>query len=442
MSGETEVLLRAVDRRHTYLAWRWLDRPDEPDYVVVDGAAAAAAGAALESALFTPLRGETGAEAVHRALVAGAFADPDRERALARSLTDAFLPDRLRAQIRDRWCAGARVRVRVTPSPRLARVPWELLWIDARHRLIDAATVVHEPPAVVHAGRARAPENWQDVRDRPALLVIDPEVPSSAAAFGLNQALSTGSLEPFAQRIGDYIAAGRARADDRDLAMAPIFTRRDLAEALAIPRSRLLYFGHASASPDEPGSAAVHLSDTAAIWGLAAPLVRPGSTPSAGDHRPFAAIDLLLGTTTGDEHARRTYGIEPRSGPDLWPMPPRVALIACESGVDYRSAEMFGLVVAMVNAGAALVTSTRWTLPTDDSLRQRAGRDPATRPTTDLTLRVDAAHEEPDPVEDLARWQRAQLAAWSDGACDAMTPLVWASITNTVAPRRPSAHRP
>lgn len=440
MGDETGVLLRAVDRGHTYLAWRWLDRPDEPDYVVIDAAAAAAAGAALESALFTPLRGETGAEAAHRALVTGAFAGPDRERALARSLTGAFLPDRLRTQIRDRWRSGERVRVRVTPSPRLARVPWELLWIDARHRLIDAATVVHEPPAVVHAGRARTPENWQDVRDRPVLFLIDPVIASSAAAFGLEPALANGSYVPFLERIGHHIAAGRARADDRDFAMGPNFTRRDLAEALEIPRSRLLYFGHASASPDEPGSAAIHLSDTAAIWGQAAPLVRPGSAPSGTDHRPLAAIDLLLGTTTTDEHTRRTYGIAaPRGGPDLWPMPARVALIACESGADYRSAEMFGLVVAMVNAGAALVSSTRWTLPTDVSLQRCAGRDPAARPTTDLTLRVDTAHEEPDPVADLARWQRRQLAAWSDGASGAISPLVWASLTHTVAPRRPSA---
>ncbi|MQY20139.1 CHAT domain-containing protein [Nocardia macrotermitis] len=439
MSG-AQVLLRAVDRKHTYLAWRWLDRPGDPDYVVIGETAARAAGAALESALFPALPGETGAEREHRALVTGAFADRDRERALARSLTDAFLPDRLRTQIRDRWRAGERVRVRITPSPRLARVPWELLWIDARHRLIDAATVVYEPPAVVHAGRARTPEEWAEVRDRPVLFVIDPAIGSNAAAFGLSSALPGDGTEPFVARIGQYIAAGRALAEELDLAMGPTFTRRDLTEALETPRSRLLYFGHASASPNEPASAAIHLSDTAAIWGLAPPLVRAGSTPSESDHRPLAAIDLLHGTGTADERSRRTYRIgAPRSGPDLWPMPSRVALIACESGADYRSAELFGLVVAMVNSGAALVTSTRWVLPTDGSLRGRAGRDSAARPTTELALRVDAAHEQADPVEELAQWQRRQLAAWSEGTDEATTPLVWASLTHTVAPKRPSA---
>ncbi|PWS21348.1 hypothetical protein DKP78_24060, partial [Enterococcus faecium] len=59
------------------------------------------------------------------------------------------------------------------------------------------------------------------------------------------------------------------------------FDRVALSEALKTGRSRMLYFGHVSARPDEPGSASIHLFDTAGgrtsgngMWGMAA-VVRP-----------------------------------------------------------------------------------------------------------------------------------------------------------------------
>lgn len=71
----------------------------------------------------------------------------------------------------------------------------------------------------------------------------------------------------------------------------------------------MMYFGHASATSDEPGSAAVHFHDTGATWGMATPRAWTGPTGARqdrpGDHRPLAALDLLLGTLAGDEPAWR-----------------------------------------------------------------------------------------------------------------------------------------
>jgi hypothetical protein len=204
-----------------------------------------------------------------------------------------------------------------------------------------------------------------------------------------------------------------------------------LSEALiCTPRSRLFYYGHVSAEPDEPGSASLHLSDVSdTSWGMARPL---------GTHLPLSALDLLLGTTLAPEEYKGRYpDAETDGGHDIWPMPSRVAVIACEGGADYRSRETFGLVIAMLNAGAELVTTTRWTLPTDlafwhfhDDVARRG-----VHPTTELALTVDRAHTRDDPIAELLEWQRGQLNSWrdSDGAIE-FSPLIWASMTNTWGP--------
>ena len=100
-----------------------------------------------------------------------------------------------------------------------------------------------------------------------------------------------------------------------------------LSDDLRDDPGRLVYFGHVSSTLDEPGSASLHLSDDAN---------EPGYTDTVNQaHRPLSALDLMLGTAFDE------VGEAPESGPGhvIWPMPPRVAIIACEGGVDYRSSE-------------------------------------------------------------------------------------------------------
>lgn len=430
-----DVLVRAADAGATYLVWRWLDDVHRPQFEVLTTERIGPALTALDAALVTPREGDERGAAARRAVGEGAFADVQRERALARTLTEALLPERLRNKIRRRFAAGQRIRLRLTPSPRLARVPWELLCLEDDLRLLEAVDIVFEPPAAVHAGRARRPQDWATVRALPPLLIIDPRLPSRVGRT-LEQILQRKDLRLFSERIDEYITAGRLPDTDDDSPLNAEMTRIDLSRALSAGRSRLLYFGHVTSATDEPGSAAIHLSDTTAQWGMAAPWRSAGGREDPDDHRPFAALDLLLGTRQAQEQVWREYGHNRAElGHELWRMPPRVALIACEGGVDYRSAETFGLVVAMVNAGAELVTTTRWTLPADSVFRTvRPGfRE---HPTSTLALRVDTAHDGADPIGELVEWQRGELARWRTTGDLAHTPLVWASLTHTVAPAK------
>ncbi|MGC4989838.1 hypothetical protein [Nocardia salmonicida] len=437
MNDRPEVLVRAVDAGDTYLSWRWLDTPDRCAYAVLARDTVESALAQLDSALLAPRDDETNEQAAQRAL-SGALTEPTAELRLAQCLTSAVLPDVLRADIAAR---GGVIRLRLTPSRRLSRVPWELLCLPDGRRLLEVAEIVHEPPAAIHAARSVSPPEWADVAEHPALLIIDPRTPNGAAAHGLGPVLDPGDRGAFRARVLDYVTRGRILADDKYRALDAKFGRGELAAALRVPRSRLFYYGHVSATVAEPGSAALHLGDTRdSSWGMAEPLTRPNLggtvTRAPSDHRPLAAIDLLLGTLAGDADAHRFYGeTTPVPGARLWPMPPRVALIACEGGADYRCAETFGLVIAMADAGASLITTTRWILPANRAFTTcYPGTD--ARPASDLGLRVDAAHESADPIGELGAWQREQLDRWRATGDIAASPLVWASLSHTVASAR------
>ena len=445
IGAASELLIRAADAGPTYLSWTWMVEPFTPYAARLDKEILDEALTRLDEALPSARGSEEGDDTVARALQDGAFATIDGEVALARRLTEAVLPTELRHQLRERLDTGNPLRLRLTPSPRLARIPWEVLMLDGERRLIEALEIRYDPPATVYAHRSQSPDPWSSVRERPPLFVIDPLLPPRAAAHGLRQVLDgAGGQTPFNEHIDMLCAQGAALYADEDV-VAPIgamVTRQLLSEALTtIPRSRLFYFGHVSSIPDEPGSASFHLYDTAASsWGLAVPLSGVGaegfSAPHDDDHRPLAALDLLRGTSLNvDETLRARYGV-PHSMPghQLWPMPSRVAIIACEGGADYRSVETFGLVIAILNAGAELVTTTRWTLPTDHAFHKVTGRTVC--PTSDLALQVDTAHNIDDPVTELAQWQRTRLQAWRDGEGISASPLVWASITHTFAPTR------
>ncbi|MBO3747411.1 CHAT domain-containing protein [Streptosporangiaceae bacterium NEAU-GS5] len=401
-----ELLIRAVDQRDTYLAWRWLDRPRNVKYSVVDAGALSGALAGLDEALPRPLRAESIDAAARRALIDGPFADPVRELSLARILSETMLPDGLAAELA---LSDGRpsVRLRITPSRRLARVPWELLVLPDGRRLLEVADVFTDPPAVLHVKRGRLPGRWKDLAEHPVLYVLDPQ---------------THCLPPVLDDAYDAVEAwldqrrddGRIRPDDREAALFSGAAGREwLGRRLrGHAYSRLLYYGHASAADQEPGSAAIHLADSADVYGLAAPI--------AG-HRPFTALDILVGTAMSPGHR-------------IWPMPPRVALIGCNSGGDYQYHEPFGLVISCLNAGAELVSATRWTLPTDRAFALFAScTTPGFGPTTELVINVDRCHDGADAPRLLSDWQREKLHAWINSGRMSDTPLVWASMTTHLA---------
>ena len=451
------VLVRAADAGPTYLSWIWMDMPAQPHAVRLDREILSTAVDVLDRALITPLRSGEGAQAeieskemaATRALRSGAFATLDGERRLAALLARAVLPAVLRRQLCERFDAQGTVHVRITPSPRIARVPWELLFVDADRRLLDIALVTFDPPATVHTRRSVLPPNWEDVRHLPPLHVLDPRLPRSAIEHGYRQTLSGLSKNALLDGISDEIAS----TGDWDISVDTPrnFDRVALSQALKNGRSRMFYFGHVSSRPDEPGSASIHLfdvtGDTASEsghWGMAEVLRSPTESGKLGpirngDHVPLCALDFLLGTQQcSDERVWSRYGSDRRNyGFELWPIPCRVALIACEGGVDFRSTETFGLVMALVDSGASLVTTTRWTLPTDNAFHSIGAVRRSVLPTVELALVVDRAHGGPNAVEAVTHWQREQLRLWESNSGDlAYSPIVWASLTHTVAEAR------
>lgn len=427
-----EVLVRAADAGDTYVAWRWLDALDDPRATRLDAATVDAAVRELDAALIAKLSDDESPEAAAaRAMQSGALTALTQERELAQTLAAAILPPRLIAEIAAKGTEGRRPRLRLTPSPRLARVPWEVLRVgDGDRRLLDVVDVVYDPPATVRAERSTPARRWPEHAAKPGLFIIDPATPGHPDAQPV-VSQQTGAAPEIRQQLEGYVESGGALASEKvRWRGGQKYTRTWLSEALIhTPRSRLFYYGHVSAEPDEPGSASLHLSDVSdESWGMATPL---------GTHLPLSALDLLLGMTIAAEKEQGRYPhAKSAAGHDIWPMPSRVAVIACEGGADYRSRETFGLVIAMLNAGAELVTTTRWTLPTDvafwifhDSVRERR-----ICPTTALALMVDRAHTLDDPVAALTEWQRRQLNLWRQTGAIEYSPLVWASLTNTWGP--------
>ena len=109
------------------------------------------------------------------------------------------------------------------------------------------------------------------------------------------------------------------------------------------------------------------------------------------------------------------------------PVPPRVALLACASGGDYRFDEATGLVAAMILGGAELVTATLWSLPTAAGYRLFASTAADGDPMSDAIRAVDRAHEADDAGRAVNGWQREQMRRWRDGDLTA-SPLYWAAL--------------
>ncbi|MFG2779805.1 hypothetical protein ACGFY7_18380 [Streptomyces prunicolor] len=417
LTSRPVVQVRLADAGDLFMTWTWAG--GARGFGTGHGPAAEVDQAVRELTDALPGAGD-GAEGMRQAFDVGALAEHGRERRLARTLAEALWPEQLTAQIRQVAEQAGRPLVRIQPSPRVAQVPWELLAVEdgTDVRLIDLADVVTTAPASLRPHKP-APATAQATDTGPVVLVLDPRVPGFRADSPLGSVLGPPGSDPeLSSLVRRRLDAGPVVPSVADPAEA--FRRTDLdrdwlSGVLGKGARRLLYVGHVSGAPVEGGQSedgTLHLCCDAGTTGLAEPL---------RTHRPLSAKDLLLGSLP-----LRADG-EP--GARIWPAPPRVALIGCESGGDLRFAESFGLAAAMLYNGAELVTATRWVLPTSLAFHRLAQLPESVRPLTEAIVAVDTAHEDEDPVRSLGGWQREQLDRWrADGRIE-HSPLLWAALT-------------
>lgn len=388
--SDTLVLRFADVGIATYVSLRVVGDPERSVTWVIEEPHMQAVEAVLNPALPDPIGTETSADAIERAVTTGAFATAAAELDLARLLGSHLIGI-------DGWqlladcVADVRPVLFVTPSPRLGRVPWGQLAMPGpdTFRLMELVDVLMAvPPNIVHA--PRSPARWQDRLGGPPMLVLDPRIPGQRPDSALGSVLGRPSPQtPLSEHFGDLVAGGPVlpKVDEAvELFRRTDTDRRWLADACAQDPSRLFYVGHASAADGAAGHA-----DRAALH--------------LAEDRPLTAGELIAAQL---------------------PMPPRVALLACASGGDYRFDEAAGLVAAMILGGAQLVTATLWSLPTTAGFRQFGGA-PSADPMADTIVGVDMAHRDDDAGLAVNRWQRATMRRWRDGDTTA-SPLYWAAM--------------
>jgi CHAT domain len=411
----------------TYASLRVVGQPARTVTWVVEEPILLAALEELADALPDPHAAEDRREAVDRALSTGPFAAPATELMVAYRLGVLLIAAQAWQLLMD--CVSApRATLFVSPSARLARVPWGLLamptsgpsaedliraraqaitrtgttparipWQTADislhtegHRLMELVDVLMAVPSnIVHS--PRIPAGWDDRRDGPPVLVLDPRVPGQRPDSALGSVLGRPSPQTQLARHFAELMQRRRVLPDVDTSV-DLFRRSDadrewLVELLAQAPSRLLFVGHATAADGDLGHA-----DRAALH--------------LAEERPLTAADLM------SLHV---------------PMPPRVAMLACASGSDYQFDEATGLVAAMILGGAQLVTATLWSLPTAAGYRQFAPAGDAVDPMADVIVAVDTAHETDAAGRAVNRWQREQMRRWRDGDVTA-SPLHWAAL--------------
>ncbi|OBB16055.1 CHAT domain-containing protein [Mycobacteriaceae bacterium 1482268.1] len=377
----------------TYASLRVVGQPSRTVTWVVDEPALLAALEELAQALPDPQGAENQRDAVQRAIAEGPFASPAAESKVARDLGGQLLAAPA-WQLLTECVASPRAALFISPSARLARVPWAALAMpgDEQFRLIEMVDVLMAPPPnIVNATRKSV--DWAGRRDEPPLLVLDPRVPGQRPDSPLGSVLGKPSPETSLSRHFEGLMQHRRVLPDVATPVE-LFRRSDasrawLAGLLAQTPSRLLYVGHATAADGDVGHA-----DRAALH--------------LADERPVTASDLMSAAL---------------------PFPPRVALLACASGGDYQFDEATGLVAAVILGGAQLVTATLWSLPTAAGYRQFVPNSIAAEvdPMADAIIGVDRAHEEADAGSAVNRWQREQMRRWRDGDV-AASPLYWAAL--------------
>jgi hypothetical protein len=410
----------------TYASLRVVGQPARTVAWVVEEPLVLAALDELADALPEPKVGESATEAVARALGSGPFAQPTTELMLAYRLGALLLSDAA-WQLLLECVDSPRAVLFVSPSARLAMVPWGLLalptvrppaeelirarvaaitqdgpkaaripWphddvhtVTEGYRLMELVEVLMAVPANIAHGQ-RSPVTWASRAARPPLLVLDPRVPNQRPDSTLGSVLGRpGPDTVLAQHFGRL--AERTAVWPEVAAAVELFRRTDadwawLDRRLGDGPSRLLFVGHATAAdPGRADQAALHVAD----------------------ERPLTASDVMSLRLA---------------------MPPRVALLACASGRDYRFDEATGLVAAIVLGGAQLVTATSWSLPTTAGYR-RFAPSPSGDPMAETVIAVDDAHQAAEAGCAVNAWQRAQLRRWREGE-PAVSPIYWAALAS------------
>jgi len=391
--ADTTLVLRFADvGPATYASLRIVGDPSQTVTWLIHSAEIRDGLDDLAAALPEPVAGESVADALARALVTGPFATADTEEALALRLGSALVSAQAwRLLLEQANTPGAALFV--APSARLGRVPWALLAVSSErnvHRLVELADLLMAAPSnIVNASRPRT--TWTERRHRSPLLVLDPRVPGQRPDSALGSVLGRPSPDALlARHFADGVATGRVLPAVS--ASTELFRRVDadrdwLAAMLDQDPCRLLYVGHASAAEDRSGRA-----DQASL--------------QLAEESPLTAAVIMSRRMT---------------------MPPRVALIACASGGDYRFDEATGLVAAMVLCGAQLVTATLWSLPTTAGYRRFAGG--TSDPMGELVVAVDGAHADDDAGRAVNHWQRECLRRWRSGDPGA-SPVYWAALAS------------
>lgn len=380
----TTLVLRFADIGiATYVSLRVVGAPERLVTWMVAEDVLLAVTSALAEALPDPRAGEQLSAALTRSLATGTFAAVARERELAR-LLGALLPDEVWDLLRQYTGDPELPVLFVSPSARLSRVPWGLLAQPSGtddQRLMELADLLLAVPANI----ANAPRRQSSPVGGPPLLLLDPKVPGQRPDSALGSVLGRPAPDSvLARHFGERPALPAVTAP------VELFRRADadrhwLATQLTQQPSRLVYVGHASAAHDRDGSAeqaALHLAEP----------------------EPLTAADIMV------------MGLE---------IPPRVALVACASGADYRFDEATGLVAAMILGGAQAVTATLWSLPTAAGYRKATATDGD--PMAEAIIAVDTAHEATTPARAVNRWQRDCLQRWrvEDAA---LSPVYWAAM--------------
>ena len=306
----------------------------------------------------------------------GDLADPGRESDLMRALAAALIPDELRRQLVACANDGVPLHIRIAPTPRAAAVPWGLLFVDAERRLLDIADISWIAPLLPRDLVGHRPDAAA-VGDHAALHIIDP-------LQGIGQIMRPADRAALGVRASGVVVTGTR------------FSADDLSSALCRGVSRLILVGHTLGA------------GVAATTGLVLSDLKHG-VPDA-----LTAEELM-------------------ADPERWPMPPRVAVLACASGSDMTDHEPFGLATALLHNGAGTVQAALWTLPTDEAFRRQGALDRVLLP---MALAFDDAQLADDPVAALCAWQRTQLDRWRKTPTLATSPLSWGAAMTMTAPVR------
>lgn len=418
------VQLKYVDTAEggLWVTWRWEHALDRPRIWGIQPQQLAGALAAFDQAVPEARGGENVDQALRRSWAV--WGDVEREKQVAWALSAALIPHALGAELNEFILAGRRPHLRIQPSRRLASVPWQALRVDEGERVVHNADVSALLPASVRNSPRRRASDW----DAAAAVVatVDPEVPGRLP--GLGPVLR--AEEPIVAEALDGLGARRVGAPREAV------SRGQLRERLR-GAGRWLYVGHVTSGAYGLDTR-LHLTD--------GPEARGRAELVSGLHRPLTAGDIALGDGAGTRvddapGAGAGAGAGSASGA-AWRMPSRVALIACASGGDATHADPTGLVAAVTSRGAEVVTSARWTLPTDVGLEwlAAAGLGPASTESSApfhafarAIAAVNAAHEHHDPVASLSAWQRSEADAWERTGDPEHTPLVWASLTTALS---------